>query len=423
MRILFIHGNYPAQFRQLASSLGASGLHEVRFLTARQDAARHPIAGVAIETMPELEAAPQLGHPALAATQESLRRGYNVINQLSRLATEGFVPELVIFHGGNGLGLHIRELLPECRLIGYYEWYFNTANAQPLLGSNDLSTRLHIRLRNLTMPSELLSCDAAVVPTEWQARQFPPALQPLLSLQFDGIDTSYFSPPAAPLGGPQSFHGEAANLTVDDDTLLLSYATRGMEPLRGFPDFLRCLPPLLARFPQLQVLIGGRDRSAYGRPAPSHQGSWKEAVLAELGDFPGRERIHFPGLMPYGSYRLLLRRSDLHVYLTRPYVTSWSFFEAAACGTPLLVNRGEATTGTLPAAADHVVELDQPGSLLAGLVVALEQAARLRRERHWPPRVSRLPASYALPACLQGWQELINRTAPSARLAQHAPSR
>lgn len=422
MRILFIHGNYPAQFRQLASSLGASGQHDLRFLTARQDAENHPIPGVRVERMPELPAASELQHPAIQPTEESLRRGYGVIEQLSRLAREGFVPELVIFHGGNGLGLHVRELLPDCRLIGYYEWFFSSGNAAALLGADDLRTRLHVRLRNLSMPSELLSCDAAVVPTAWQAQQFPPPLRRLLSVQFDGIDTSYFCPPAEPLLGERRFDGEHGSLSVDDDTLLLSYATRGMEPLRGFPEFLRCLPPLLARFRQLQVLIGGRDRSAYGRPAPSHNGSWKDAVLAELGDFPGRERLHFPGLMPYASYRLLLQRSDLHVYLSRPYVTSWSFFEAAACGTPLLVNRGEATTGTLPNAADHVVELDQPGSLLAGLVLALEQAARLRRERAWPPRVSRLPGIYALPHCLQGWQDVINRTAPSARLAVHTPA-
>ena len=101
---------------------------------------------------------------------------------------------------------------------------------------------------------------------------------------------------------------------------VLSYATRGMEPLRGFPEFMRALPPLLANNPSLQVVIAGADRRAYSYDAPSHNGSWREHLLSELGNFEGIERIMFTGLLTYADYRLLLWRTDLHCYFTRPYV-------------------------------------------------------------------------------------------------------
>ena len=125
------------------------------------------------------------------------------------------------------------------------------------------------------------------------------------------------------------------NIKIKSNEILLSYATRGMETLRGFPEFLRTAAHALSEIPTLQVVIAGRDRCAYSYGAPSHDGSWKKRILEEIGDFIGKERLHFTGLMPYIHYRKLLQRSNLHCYFTRPYVTSWSLFEAAACGARL----------------------------------------------------------------------------------------
>ena len=119
------------------------------------------------------------------------------------------------------------------------------------------------------------------------------------------------------------------------DDLLLTYSTRGMEPMRGFTEFMEILPELLKRIPNLKVIIGGRDRSAYGPECPTHGGSWKEMILDKIVSLRGNKKIIFPGLMNYDMYRRLLQRSNLHCYLTRPYVTSWSLFEAVACGTPI----------------------------------------------------------------------------------------
>ena len=128
-----------------------------------------------------------------------------------------------------------------------------------------------------------------------------------------------------------------------------------MEPLRGFPELLKALPTLLDRIPNLKVLVGGRDRSAYGPECPTHNGSWKEMMLDQLPSLKDHPRITYTGLMNYENYRLMLQRSNLHCYLTKPYVTSWSLFEAAACGTPIITNRSPATTGTITIPEENTI--------------------------------------------------------------------
>ena len=125
--------------------------------------------------------------------------------------------------------------------------------------------------------------------------------------------------------------------------------------MRGFPQFMRGLPELLKKIPNLKVLIGGRDRSAYGPPCPTHGGSWKEMLLSEVPLLKNHPRITYTGLMSYENYRLMLQRTNLHCYFTEPYVTSWSLFEAAACGAPILTNQSPATNGTLPIPIEHVL--------------------------------------------------------------------
>ncbi len=45
------------------------------------------------------------------------------------------------------------------------------------------------------------------------------------------------------------------------------------------------------------------------------------------------DRLHFTGLLPYGQYREVIRASSLHLYLTVPFVLSWSMLECMATGT------------------------------------------------------------------------------------------
>ena len=404
MNILFIHGNYPAQFRQIAGDLGKQTAHDVRFLTARKDPEQFPIPGVNVVTYDDIEKSrASTEGQSQTIINEIVSRGEQIQSEVIRLIRGGFYPRLVVFHGGNGLGLYLRQVLPGACLVGYFEWHFSKRCAEIILGRNDLGTLNYIQNRNLFIENEILNCDAGVVPTEWQAAQFPSKLRPYLSVIFDGIDTSFFSPgDRSLLNKTVILKGEDDEIVIRPDEVLLTYATRGMEPLRGFPEFMRSLPPLLERFANLKVLIGGRDRSAYGPACQSHNGSWKEKALEELPSLRNHPRITYTGLMSYENYLNMLRRTNLHCYLTKPYVTSWSLFEAAACGTPIITNRSPATSGTLSISDERILDNIDDISKSEGIqkISLLLEQQELRK--------SFLSDEFSLGVAKQKWESLLN---------------
>jgi len=404
MDFLFIHGNYPAQFRHLAALLGQNPEHRVVFLTARQDAAKDALPGVEVHTYACHRTPSAQTHHYLQASEEAVLQGQAALREVSSLVEGGLRPRVVMSHGGMGMGLFLKDLLPQALHVGYFEWYFQANTTRHLLAEFDLDAQLKTGLRNLPILQELERCDLAVVPTAWQKSQFPRAYQAKLEVIFDGIDTAFFQP------APKGLELANSDLTLTNrdsgETVLLkaggrvlSYATRGMEPLRGFPEFLRALPLLLETFADLDVVIAGADRRAYSYDAPSHGGSWKEHVLAELGAFSGRERVHFTGLLTYPDYRQLLWRSTLHCYFTRPYVTSWSLFEAAACGARLALSEGPATEGIVEPESVLWVDLNDQNTITHALQQGLEQPR--------PPALI-LPG-FELTNSLQRWEALLNR--------------
>jgi len=409
VKILFIHGNYPAQFRHLAPLIANSGHHRVVFLTNRADAEQHQLAGVEIRRY-ELHRDPsEHTHHYLHSLEDAVLQGQAALREVHALLDEGFQPNIVVTHAGMGLGLFIKDLLPHARHVGYFEWYFQPNTAQHLVQTFNLDMQLNTSLRNLPILQELERCDSAVVPTEWQKCQFPAAYQHKLEVIFDGIDRQFFRPQTASMESQQQaliLHnrdtGEAFQIGAGQR--LISYCTRGMEPLRGFPEFMRALPALLKRFADLQVVIAGADRRAYSYDAPSHDGSWKQHLLAELGDTLPHERVLFTGLLNYDDYRSLLWRSDLHCYFTRPYVTSWSLFEAAACGARLAVNACPATDGIAKPNSVNWVSLDEPRRMEQVLARALDYRA---------PRAI-LQNGFDLDTSLQQWEKLLNRMLQSS---------
>jgi glycosyltransferase involved in cell wall biosynthesis len=404
MDFLFIHGNYPAQFRHLVAMLGQNPAHRVVFLTARQDASKAALPGVEVHTYACHRTPSNLTHHYLQASEEAVLQGQAVLREVAALVEGGLQPRVVVSHGGMGMGLFLKDLLPQSLHVGYFEWYFQPETTQHLLPQFDLDAQLKIGLRNLPILRELERCDLAVVPTDWQKSQFPQAYQAKLKVIFDGIDTSFFhhAPEGLDLAAKDlalTNRDSGESVVLRAGRRVLSYATRGMEPLRGFPEFLRALPHLLEDFPDLDVVIAGADRRAYSYDAPSHGGSWKEHELAKLGRFKGRNRVHFTGLLNYHDYRQLLWRSNLHCYFTRPYVTSWSLFEAASCGARLAVSKGQATNGIVEADTVYWVDLDDQEALTRGMRQGLIQ----------PAIYSQILPGYELSRSLQQWGDLLNR--------------
>ena len=173
MNILFIHGNYPAQFRYLCAALSNNTQHQVVFLTACRNTQQLPIYRAKIIHYSIHRAIHPETHHYLHTTEEAVLRGQAVLRSVDILLQQGFQPQLVIFHAGMGFGLFLRDILPYATLIGYFEWWFRPETSQHLVADFNFDTQLKTNLRNLPTLQELSICDAAVVPTDWQKQQFP----------------------------------------------------------------------------------------------------------------------------------------------------------------------------------------------------------------------------------------------------------
>ena len=409
MDIIFIHGNYPAQFKHLAAQLGAQATHRVYFITAKEEPCTS-MDGVNIITFKDAKESRKDLSSDENILINQVKRGKKVSNILQELRANGVDPKIIFFHAGNGLSLYLNTVFPKAKTVGIFEWYFSNRCATLILNQQGQKAYELISSRNISIESELSKCTAGVVATHWQKSQFPKALQNKLHVIFDGIDLDFFKDFRGDIDKHDiKIQGEDCEVIINTNDKLITYATRGMEPLRGFPQFLKALPKVLRGNPTLKVIIGGRDRSAYGPPAPSHEGSWKQRILAEIGEFEGKENIYFPGLMDYNNYRLMLNRTDLHCYFTLPYVTSWSLFEAYACGAPILTNSSEATTGVLSFHAESIIndieELYTPKGA--------EQILRLLNNKRIQP-TPKLPEIFSLTQCLKTWQTLINQILTAA---------
>lgn len=320
MRILFIHPNFPAQFRHIAALLGRKG-HDCIFLTtnARKD---WTIPGVRrLLYTPSEQREANTPFPILRQNEAHAEA---VLRACVDLRQKGFVPELVYGASGWGGTWFVRDVFPQARIAGYFEWFYHPDSADVRFGSTHppgLKNRVSLRLRNTVILNDLCACDLGITPSTWQKSQFPLPLQEKMRVLHDGIDTGYFSPKVTPLNIP--------GLALRGDEHIITYATRGMEPYRGFPQFMQALALILAAHPQAHAVIAGEERVCYGAPRPDGK-SWKEYMLGQV-QLP-LERVHFTGGLAYEHYRQLLRNSSVHVYLTRPFVLSWSMLEAMACG-------------------------------------------------------------------------------------------
>lgn len=320
----------PGQFRHLVTSFAEDRENQVAFVTKRGDRALPNVTRAIYE--PPRGAASQT-HAYLRQFEDSVLHGQAAARACLALKNQGFSPDIVIAHPGWGESLFVREIFPSTAILNYGEFYYLPAGAdvnfdpaQPA----DLDRVCALRARNAHLLLALEAADRTVCPTHWQKSVHPSAFHPRISVVFDGIDTGTVKPdPTASFVLP---NGRA--LRPADE--VVTYVSRGLEPARGFPTLMRALPRLCALRPKAQVVIAGSDEPAYGGAAPDG-GSWREAMLAEAPVDP--DRVHFVGLVPYTDYLRLLQVSSAHVYLTTPFVMSWSAIEALAAGCVVVASR------------------------------------------------------------------------------------
>lgn len=341
MNLLFIHGNFPGQFLDLAPYLARHVADRTVFLTESDNPQGIDLAGVElVRFVPHRQPADGV-HFYLRPSEQAVLRGQAVLRALLKLSEQGFTPDVAVVHGGEGFGLYLKTLLPQLRLISYMEWYFHPETSKYLYADFDINDSLAIQTRNWPILHELVEADVVVSPTAWQRQQFPKPWCEQIKVVFDGVNTNLFCPPQTRSRSLLSLKSGTNGhvIEIPESVPLLTYATRGMEPLRGFAEFLRAAAYAQQRLPNLHVVVAGDDRIAYSYSPKHESGSWKQQLLEELQGQLDLKRLHFPGLINYGELLQLFQRSDLHCYFTRPYVISWGLFQAAACGSPLLVNR------------------------------------------------------------------------------------
>ncbi len=329
MRILFLHRNFPAQFRHLAAHFAQSPENQVAFITARQDRALPGVLKAAYTLPAKISTRP---HRYLVPLENSLRHGQAAINAALGLKKRGFTPDLIYGHTW-GQGMFMKDVFPDARLIAYCEWFYRARGSDCDFNNETaptLETATRIRLKNANILIELYSCDLGICPTNWQLQQFPLEFHPKIRVIHDGIDTDFFQP-----GNSTGLKLPEIGLDLPDATEIVTYVSRGLEPYRGFPQFMEAAALILARRPKCHILVVGEDQVFYGRPRPDGK-TYKQALLAQWN--PDPTRMHFTGHLPYAAYLKILQASAAHVYLTYPFVLSWSLLEAMAAGCLILAS-------------------------------------------------------------------------------------
>jgi glycosyltransferase involved in cell wall biosynthesis len=321
MNILFMHNNFPAQFKHLAERLGREPSLDVRFLT-QTERPEWKIAGVKKVLFPKDNGEPGGVHPYARSFDRAVRCARAAAKAMEGLKSSGFVPDVVYAHSGWGASMYLRDIFPDAAFMAYCEWYYNARGLDAGFGPGPSFDALAaMPSKNAPILNDLVNADLACTPTHWQHRQFPEEFRHKITTIHEGVDTEYFTPrPTGPLD---------VGVDLSNAEEIVTYAGRGMEPYRGFPQFMEAAAHVLKARPGCHVVVAGEDRVCYGtRPADGR--SYKEICLERFDT--DRSRLHFVGSLPYGKYKRLLQASHVHVYLTRPFVLSWSFLEAMACG-------------------------------------------------------------------------------------------
>lgn len=331
MKILFLHRNFPAQFKYLAQALAKDKKNEVVFVTNNLET--KTFAGIKKYVYKLKRKVPNNCHRYLRFYEESIIHGQAAAEVLISLKQQGFMPDIIFGHSW-GSSLFVKEVFPNVPYIAHIEWYYNPVNSDVDFGGKvlDIDAKASLKTKNSHILQDLVSCDYGISPTNWQKMQVPEIFRDKIKVMHEGIDTDFFKPDCK-----VKFKVPNTDIILTKSDEVLTYATRGMEEYRGFPEFMKAASVLMKQRPNMQVLVAGEDRVCYGRLLKND--SFKQKMLREL-DFD-ESRLHFVGSLPYNQYLKLLQVSTAHVYLTYPFVLSWSFLEAMAAGCCIVASNTE----------------------------------------------------------------------------------
>lgn len=399
MNLLFVHQNFPGQFKHLAPHFARAG-HAVKALAI--DGAG--LAGVEMRRYRPGRATSRDAHPWAQEFETKVIRGEACAAAAQQLKAQGFVPDVIIANPGWGESLFLKDVWPQAKMLALIEFYYAARGLDfdfdPEFHREDLARYARLRAKNAHLLMALSDMDWGLCPTAFQQSTVPVAYRAKTSAIFDGIDANVVRP------DPGAF------VTVNGRTLrpgdeVLTFVNRNLEPYRGYHVFMRALPAILQQRPNAVALIVGGDGTSYGAAAPEGK-TWKQIFFDEVKDRLDVSRVHFLGRLPYTDYLRVLQVSACHVYLTYPFVLGWSCIEALAAGCLVV---GSRTPPVQEAIADGqnglLVDFFDTGVLARTVAECLAQPARFAplRAQARANAVTR----YDLAVCLPRQAQLVER--------------
>lgn len=376
MIYVFIHQNFPGQYRHLIRYLADQPGNSVYCITQPNQNAMRGVVKVVYEPAP---ATALNCHPFTIDFDLAVRNGMAVVSACRELENRGIRPDIIIGHNGWGEMLFVKDIYPDVPVLLYFEFYYHAQNVDvgfdPEYPSQP-NDAYRLRTKNAV---NLLSTDVADwgnAPTRWQRSVHPPEIRPRISVVHEGVDTNAVTP------DPDAYlHLKRDNITLTRADEVVTYVARNLEPYRGFHIFMRAAREILRRRPKTRILIVGGDSVSYGAPAPAGT-TYRSLALRELGQDFDLSRIHFLGQIAYEHYLNLLQVSSAHVYLTYPFVLSWSFIEAMAAGCVMI---GSSTPPVLEVLEDGVnglaVDFFSPRAIADRVDEVLDHPTRMEHLR------------------------------------------
>lgn len=342
MNILFIHQNFPGQFKFLAPALVQQG-HKVVAMTM-QTVKASEWQGVKLLSYTASRGTTANMHPWVSDFETKTIRGEACFRAALQLKAQGFSPDVIIAHPGWGESLFLKDIWPQAKLGIYCEFYYHPEGADvgfdPEFPAKDVGDVCRLRLKNLNNLLHFEVADAGISPTYWQASTFPEPFRSKITVVHDGIDTEALAP------NPDVNLTLNGNIVLSKTDEVVTFVNRNLEPYRGYHIFMRALPEILKRRPNARILIVGSDDVSYGA-RPDNNQKWKEIFASEvrpqISDLDWT-RVHFLGNLPYEHFIPLLQLSTVHIYLTYPFVLSWSLLEAMSVGCAIVASNTQPLT-------------------------------------------------------------------------------
>lgn len=399
MNILFIHQNFPGQFKFLAPALAARG-HRVVAMTMQKIEQQNWHGVTLVPYTASRGSTPHI-HPWVGDFETKTIRGEACFRAALKLKQQGFNPDVIVAHHGWGESLFLKEIWPTAKLGIYCEFFYHANGSDvgfdPEFPVTDVAEPCRMRLKNLNNLLHFDIADAGLSPTQWQSSTFPLPFRDRITVIHDGIDTDAVQP------DPTVTITLGNGLVLSRKDEVVTFVNRNLEPYRGYHTFMRALPSLLRQRPNAHILIVGGDSVSYGAK-PAGDSTWKtifaNEVRPQMSDADWA-RVYFLGNLPYQQFIPLLQLSTVHVYLTYPFVLSWSLLEAMSAGcaivasdtAPLREAIRHNDTGMLVDFFDASALAEQVGALLADAQTrkTLGENARAFARAHYDLNTQCLP--------------------------------